>query len=61
MLNIEVDDVGEASRRVAQHGGRVIRQEGMSNAVWVHPTSAHFAFIELNQPQREPSSTRESS
>ena len=51
MINIAVDNVEQAAKRVAEHGGRVTRQRGMTNAVWVHPTSANFAFIELLQAQ----------
>ena len=55
MINIAVDDVKQAAQRVADHGGRLTRQGNMSNAVWVHPTSAHFAFIELLQAEQRPS------
>ena len=51
VLNIEVDDVAKAAQQVKDEGGRVTQIGERSNAVWVHPTSTHFAFIELTQAQ----------
>lgn len=49
MLGVEVDDLEGAVRRVEQAGGRVSRDPASPHQAWVHPTSAHFAFIELSQ------------
>ena len=46
MVAFECDDVDAFCAQVRDGGGRIIRNEGASNA-WVHPLSSHFVFMEV--------------
>lgn len=48
LMAYECEDVDAFCAQIEEHGGKVNRAPGSSNA-WVHPTSSHFVLMELFQ------------
>lgn len=51
LVGVEVEDLPKALEKAKAAGGRITQEADSPNAAWVHPTSTHFAFMELQGPR----------